>query len=156
MSYCETADLIVGDIAGMDALKEQFISTASNEMDSMIGFVYELPLSGVSAHVTLLLKTICLKLASGRLLMAQAAGSEDTVVHAYGKSLVDEALRDLYAIRNMQIDLGATKVASMQSAGNAPMIHQGDDTSGVDTFYDIMGSSRYDGGIPTGWRPGTW
>ncbi len=155
MSYCETTDLIVGDIGGLDGLKASFITAAENEMDSMLGFVYELPLSGVSTHVTLLLKTICLKLASGRLLMAQAAGSEDTVVHAYGKSLVEEALRDLYAIRNGQIDLGAPKVTSMQATGNAPAIHQGDDTSGVDTFYQIMGSPLY-GDAPSGWRPGTW
>lgn len=155
MSYCEDTDLIVGDIGGLDALKAQFIVAAGNEMDSMLGFVYLLPLSGISTHVTLLLKTICLKLASGRLLMAQAAGSEDAVVHAYGKSLVDEAMRDLYAIRNMQIDLGAPKVTSMQATGNAPAIHQGDDTSGVDTFYRIMGASTY-GDAPSGWRPGSW
>lgn len=133
--YCLDADLLIGDLAGLDDEKKRYIDMAGDEMDSFIGYVYVLPLQGVSVHVTLILKSICRKLASGWLLMAQAAGSEDTSVHAYGKSLVEEAYRDLWAIKNGAIDLGVPKI-TVASTGDSPAIIQGDKYSGVDAFYE--------------------
>jgi phage gp36-like protein len=153
-TYCQPNDLLVGDISGVEPLKQQFITAATEEIDSQLGFIYELPLSGASAHGTLILKGICRKLASGRLLMAQASASEDNSVHAYGMSLVEEAQRDLWSIRNAQTDIGAVKVASAATSGNAPTIIQGDTTSGVDYFYAWLNRSRFDTQRPDPWAPG--
>jgi phage gp36-like protein len=138
MAYCEANDLIVGDIAGLEPLKQRFIDAATDEMDAMIGFVYLLPLSGLSTHVTLLLKSICSQLASGRLLTSQSAASEDQSTHSYGKSLIDSATAQLWSIRNGQTALGALKVTSAASGGNAPSIGQTDSVSAVDAFYDYV------------------
>ncbi len=135
-AYCEPNDLLIGDIGGLEDAKQRAIDSASEDIDAQIGFIYEIPLSGQSSHITLLLKGICKKLASGRLLMAQAAASEDNSVHQYGKSLLDEAVRELWSIRNGQIELGAVKVTQKQTTGNAPTIIQGDAVSGVDAYYD--------------------
>lgn len=155
--YCKDGDLLVGDLGGLDDKKEQYIGLATDEMNGFIGFVYVLPLTGVSVHVALVLKSICRKLASGWLLMAQSAGAEDGSVHAYGKSLVDEAYRDLWAIRNGAIDLGTPKI-STASTGDAPGIVQGDATSGVDAFYEWV-TDPFAAYLPAPlgpiWRPGS-
>lgn len=154
--YCKSGDLLVGDLGGTDPLRQQFVDLAADEMDAMIGFVYVLPLDleSLQAHVQLILKNLASKLASGRLLMAQAVGAEETSVHAYGKSLVDEAMRDLYAIRNGQIDLGAIKV-STTGTNNAPVIIEGDLVSAVDAFYDWQAHPPlYPPLSPNIWRPG--
>jgi len=135
--------MLTGDMTGLDGLKQQYCEMAGDEMDGMIGFVYILPLSGMSLHVELLLKNIARKLSSGWLILAQATGGEDTAVHAYGQSLVMEAMRELWAIRNGQIELGLPKVVATATEGNAPEIIQGDDASGVDAFYDFVNYPRY-------------
>jgi phage gp36-like protein len=153
-TYCEAHELLTGDIGGLEDLKQTFLVMATEEMDGMIGFVYVLPLQGVSVHAALILKSICRKLASGWLLMSQSAGSEDTSVHAYGKSLVDEAYRDLWAIRNGQIDLGVPKITTA-SAGDAPSIIQGDLTSAVDAYYAWQNLPvDYPALLGPIWRPG--
>jgi len=133
--YCKVGDLIVGDVGGMDKVKPQFVTAASEEMDALLGYVYVLPLPTLPPHQTLLLKDVCRKLASGRLLMDRATAGEDNSTHAYGQSLVDEALRTLWMIRNNQIDLTAPKTESAGSSGDGPAITQGDTYSGVDAFY---------------------
>ena len=152
--YCKDTDLLVGDLGGLDPQKSRYILLAGDEMDGMIGFLYPLPLPGLAPHITLILKSIARKLASGWLLMAQAAPSEDANVHAYGKSLVDEAMRDLWAIRNGQIDLGIPKIGT-NSTGDAPSIIQGDKYSAVDSFYEWQNHPPYLPAIvgPI-WRPG--
>ena len=156
-TYCQPNDLIIGDIAGLETQKQEFINIASEEIEAMLGFVYTLPLGAVTVHGALILKNICRKLASGRLLMAQAASHEDTSVHAYGKSLVDEAEGTLWSIRNGQIELGAPKVESMATGGNAPTIIQGDEVSGVDAFYGWMtGSPRIVPNNGYEWKPGSY
>lgn len=153
-AYCGTEDLLVGDIGGLDGLKPKFIQMATDEIDGMLGFVYVLPLGGLSAHATLIIKNIARKLASGRLINSQATAGEDNQVHAYGQSLIDEAFRDLWAIRNGDTDLGVPKIASMQTSGDAPEIYQGDEFSGVDAFYAWMGSGPGYYRPTYGWSPG--
>ena len=140
IEYCKANELLVGDIGGLDGLKDTFITMASEEIDGMVGFVYALPLPVLSLHVGLVIKNIARKLASGRLLLSQAAGGEDSQVHAYGQSLIDEAFRDLWAIRNGTIDLGVPKI-TVASTGDAPTIIEGDAVSGVDAYYAWMNNT---------------
>lgn len=156
--YCKPEDLLLGDLGGVEDMSQRYIDLAANEMDSMIGYVYILPLpfTGLPVHQQLILTNIALKLASGRLILAQAVGSEDSAVHAYGKSLIDEAMRDLWAIRNQTIDLTAPKVEGGASVGgDAPVILEGDLYSGVDSFYDWMSNPARQYFNSPIWRPGS-
>jgi hypothetical protein len=156
--YCKPSDMLTGDIAGLDGLKQQFCDMATEEMDGMIGFVYILPLSGMSIHIQLFLKNIARKLSSGWLILSQVTGDENGGVRAYGQSLVNEAMRDLWSIRNGQIELGLPKVVVAATDGNAPTLIQGDTDSGVDAFYDFINYPPYlERPFHLGpiWQPGT-
>jgi hypothetical protein len=155
--YCKENELLTGDMAGIEGLRQRFVNLAADEMDSFIGFAYLLPLpiESMPVHEQLILKNINVKLATGRLIMAQAVGSEDTSTHAYGQSLVDEAIRDLWAIRNGQTNLTAP-VASAGDTNSAPVIIEGDRVSGVDAYYAWAGKTGVAalfGTVPI-WSPG--
>ena len=113
MSYCEKADLLVGDIVvGPGNSFERWITTAGLEMDSKMGYIYVTPIDVtiLPPHQSALLKMICAKLASGRMLMAMAQGGEDTSVHAYALLLVRQATEELMLIANGEVDLTAPRV----------------------------------------------
>lgn len=138
-TYSEVADLLVGDVTiggGID--RDKFVQSATEEIDSRLGFIYVLPLTpSPSSHIALLLKRCANLIASGRLFMAIAAGSEDNAVHAYGESLLREGQSILESIACGQVDLGVTKV-TVQSEGNAPSITNVDDGSPFDAFYNFV------------------
>jgi hypothetical protein len=156
--YCKENELLTGDMAGVEGLRQRFVDLAADEMNSFIGFAYLLPLpvDSLPEYQRLILKNINIKLATGRLIMAQAVGSEDTSTHAYGQSLVDEAMRDLWAIRNGQTNLDAP-TAEANGTNAAPVIIEGDRVSAVDAYYAWAGAtgvSALFGTVPI-WSPGS-
>lgn len=147
-AYCATADLLTGNIPTPAALSpDKYVQDAADEIDSKIGFVYETPVNiaddpanPVVRPVRLLLKRINVMLASGRLLMAAAASGEDKTLHAYAKSLVDNAELALEAIFDGTILLeGAVELNPPTDASHrGPLIASKDTSSAVDDFYDQL------------------
>ena len=143
MTYSEVADLLTGQVplpGSIDASK--FVNDASNEVDSYIGFLYETPIdvsdtSPVLRPVRLLLKRLANQLATGRLILAAAAPSEQNRMHSYGRGLVTEALKILKDIADGEIILiGAPPAVGVEPASTAPMIANEDAESNVSAFYD--------------------
>lgn len=136
-AYCEASDLLLGDIVVGGTSAERWISTAADEMDAKIGYIYVTPVNVTTLppHQAKLLKNINAKLASGRCLMAAAQGSEDNGVHAYALLLVREATEDLMLIANGEADLTAPRVD--------------EDGAPVDTIEDPTVDDPY-ARIPTG------
>lgn len=146
MAYCDTGDLLTGSIPTPAYLDPQkYVDDAADEIDSKIGFVYETPIdisddSEVIRPARLLLKRINVFLATGRLLMAVASPGEETSIHAYGKSLVDNATAATEAIFDGTILLdGATDLhPATDSSHRGPIIANKDASSAVDDFYDQL------------------
>lgn len=143
MTYSEVSDLLTGQIplpGTIDASK--FVLDATDEVDSFVGFIYETPIdvsdtSPVIRPVRLLLKRLANQIASGRLIMAAAAGSEQNRTHAYGRQLVAEAMKVLKDIQDGEIILvGAPLVTGTEAPSTAPMIANEDAESNVSAFYD--------------------
>jgi hypothetical protein len=94
-----------------------FITAASSEIDAKLGFIYATPfiLSGGGAmplHQAKLIEDICIKLASGRIILAATSTMEQSTIHAYGASLVRDAQVSLMAIANGEVNLAVTMVDS--------------------------------------------
>lgn len=158
--YAGTADLLVGGMIVNPTEAAQFIEVAADEIDSVLGFTYVIPLTAVEPHVALILKRVNALIASGRLILSTAVGGEDGSLHAYGRSLLMEGQDTLAAIANGNIQLvGADKTAphADDGTGNAPSISQGDATSGVDAFYAWLDRDPYSAPTTPGdpwWSPG--
>lgn len=141
MAYCGETDLLLSE-ATVTSLgeKARFIKSAAGEIDGKLGYIYATPIdtAGLPPHQAQLLLSINAKLASGRLMMAAAFGSQDTNVNAYALYLVKEAEMDLMSIANGQVDLTAPKV---DPAGDP--IGTIEDPAIVDPYARI----------PSGWNP---
>lgn len=155
-TYCTVEDILTGDVrlpAGLD--KQKFVQDATDEIDSRIGLLYQTPIdvsdtSTVPRPVRLLLKRLAAHLATGRLILAQAAGGERSRVHAYGEMLIKEVCETLDKIQS-----GATPLLDVPlvdaggNLGSLPLIANKDAESSVDAFYDrilmpdILGSVTY-------------
>lgn len=153
----------MGDIqAGSNVNLDAFVQNASDEMDSKLGFLYEVPF--VQAHfapwVWTLIKQTANKIATGRLLLALNSGGEASAENAYGAGLLKEGLTALQEMVTGSMVLpGATPVASPSSTdGNGPTILVADQFSGVDTFYsNVMDPPLvppYNSPWTPFWRPG--
>lgn len=145
MAYCQTTDLLTGDVPTPAYLSPQkYVDDAANEIDSKIGFVYETPVditddpdNPVVRPVRLLLTRLNVFIATGRLLMAVAASGEDERLHAYGWSLVQEATLTLEAIASGKLPLeGVDKLPAAQAQITAPLSYNEDSESNVSAFYD--------------------
>lgn len=130
-TYSTVDDLLTGDILISQKVdKAKFVQEAADEIDSKLGFLYELPLAPaqpvpapqtpvpLEEHELLLLKGINNKLASGRLILTLDIAGEQTVLHAYGLRLITEAMNDLMLVANGQVLLSA--VRQELSAGRRP------------------------------------
>lgn len=143
MAYCEEADLLLGNIPIADYVsKSKYISDAADEIDSMIGSRYVTPVNladtAENRPARLLLKRINAHLASGRLIMALDAGGQDDRLHAYGYSLVQQALAALAALVDGTADLGAAPVIPDPNANSVTVpvvISNIDPESQVEAFY---------------------
>lgn len=153
MSYgANPDDLLLGDLVLGSTDAERYINAAADEMDSLIGQRYQLPinLAGIAQYAQKLLKLIEINLASGRLIMARAQGGEDSELHAYGHSLVKRAMADLHAIATGQIKLSGAPFAHQSTTTRGPGIVNQDARSAVSAFEDFAF-----GRDPLAtWRPG--
>ena len=147
MAYCEVNDLLVKDNGMMfsptfDFMK--FIVSASEEMDGMMGEIYDLPLAGSSGGWTtlplyqkLLLKQINVKLASGRILLTLNASGDTRALHVYGAKLIDEALAMLLPIINGDVVLDIPG-KNNEVRANYPVIAHHDQESLVDSWEKLV------------------
>lgn len=147
VAYCTKADLLTGDIplAGKYGDGTPFVQFAADEIDAQLGHIYITPIAfdestpaktAAARPAKLLLKKINVLLASGRIILDMAAGGEDDNLHAYGKSMHDEAVLLLNAISSGRITLAdAPIIADTTTRDNGPTIANDDPYSLVESFY---------------------
>lgn len=144
--YSAESDFLLGNIPLPSWTSGQkYIADAQKEIDSVVGFMYETPLdlsnsSAIVRPARLLVSRISNYLASGRLIMAVAAGSEKDSMHAYGAKLVSDALEILEKIGCGEIVLtGAVPLPGQEKPFAGPQISNVDSESNVEAFYDRIG-----------------
>jgi len=155
-AYCAKEDLLTGDIplAGKYGDGSAFVQLAADEIDGQIGHIYTTPVvfdestpEKVAAvrPAKLLLKKINQLLASGRIILDMAAGAEDASLHAYGASMVTEAIALLNQLSSQKIKLtDAPLLPSTEDDENTgPSIAQADPYSLVEGFYVRYQQSPY-------------
>lgn len=153
-TYSEVTDLLTGNIpfsGPVDPVK--FVADAADEIDSRIGHIYQTPIdisdvpeNPVARPARLLLKRVSNFLASGRLIMAAAAGSQKLEVNAYAERLVTEALDALNGIASGDIPLaGAPRIEDVpgEVTTTGPQIHNLDAESNVEAFYNRIANPGY-------------
>jgi phage gp36-like protein len=156
-TYSTVDDLLLGDMpVAVGFSKQKFVNDAADELDSVVGRRYKTPLnvaddSPLPRHARLFVKRIANHIASGRLILALAAGGEDQALHAYGWSLVKGALDALEQIACGDYEIpGAEPLpGTSEEAKNAgPTVKNVDATSGVEAFYgDPRGQSYPPGAL---------
>lgn len=134
--YAKQSDLLLGDLAISPSIPmDDILRAASDEIDARLGELYVVPLAGLTSHHATLVKLICARLASGRLILAAAIGGEDRTLHAYGESLIRDAYNDLNMIATGKIILtGVQEVAGQGNSDNMPGIVNYDSDSVVTSF----------------------
>lgn len=137
--YSEEGDLLIGDLPlGSAYPPAKFIESASDEIDSYLGRMFEVPIDVTGNEVVrLTLKRINNWLASGRLIMSVATAGQDNELHAYGWSLVKQAMDEINLIMSEDLTLPGLQIIETASIeeGSGPMISNKDDVSRVDEFY---------------------
>jgi len=139
VAYCTKTDLLIGDIplAAKYGDGTGFVQLAADEIDASIGKIYVTPVtfdltaSPESRPSQLMLKKINILLASGRIIMDMAAGSEDAALHAYGYAMWKEAWTLLQDIVSGKYDLDTL-------SGNLPT-----DTANDNTAVSISNEDGY-------------
>lgn len=152
--------MLLGDMSVSPTVdKDAYVEDAANEIDSRIGVRYETPINvgegtTLAHHSIMLLKKLNNHLATGRFIMAEAIGGEDSSVHAYGVFMVQSALREIDMIRSGEIDLeGVDERFSGVDDSTGPTIYNEDATPAVQTFYDnVMSPPSF---FPPSWSPGS-
>jgi hypothetical protein len=147
-TYSAVGDLLLGDLpVSTEISKQGFVNDAADEVDSIIGRRYVTPINvsgtgqyAVPRHAALFVKRAANHLATGRLILAVAAGGEDGQLHAYGWSLVNGALKALEQIAEGSYDLPEAQPISTGGAvrPTAPTVTNSDSASGVDAFYGYL------------------
>lgn len=150
--YCTTSDLFVGESVMLPETLDldHEIASAADEMDAFLGFVYVLPFVGLPDYQVKLLKSINMKIASGRILLQLYGDGEGTVLHAYGLRLLSEGQDLLMKLANGEVDLAAERVvATTLDAVRGPAVKNADEESAVDIFEAVVmrGQDGY-------WNPG--
>jgi hypothetical protein len=144
-AYCTKDDLLTGDIplAGKYGDGSTFVQLAADEIDAQIGHLYVTPVVFAEPNnprarpAQLLLKKINTLLASGRIVLDMAAGSEDQNLHAYGNAMLMEGVNLLNMISSQKIKLVlATEIDEVADDENTAIsIVQDDPYSLVESFY---------------------
>jgi hypothetical protein len=148
VAYCERSDLLTGDIplASKYGNGENFVNLAADEIDAQIGHIYVTPIVFDESTPTkvakvrpskLLLKKINTLLASGRIILDMAAGGEDNNLHAYGRSMVREAINLLEQICDRKILLVDAPLIDTEADNDntGPIVVTEDPYSLVEGFY---------------------
>lgn len=161
MAYSTPDDLLTGAIpipSYIDASK--VIADAGDEIDSKLGHIFETPFDmsdpgPLSRPARLLIKRICNNLASGRLLLALASPEENSRLHAYGWSLVQEALEAIRCIAEGDVTLEGADVnpTAPTEQATVPMINNLDAESNVEAFYNRIANPAY---LATGFPGESW
>lgn len=163
-TYCGKDDLLLGDIPiGSGTRQEAFLQDATDEINVTLGGLYVVPFDvseagPLSVRSRTFIKRAAAFLATGRMIMAVDAGGEDTTLHAYGLSLVREALGWLAMITSGQITLDGAEPTPTNSDGNTgPTIKNTDAVSSMDAFYDRMMNPEKDMWVLPyrDWAPGS-
>jgi phage gp36-like protein len=159
--YSTIDDLLLGDLPlGSKIDPIRFVQDAADEIDSVLGFRYVTPIdvsdsADTKRYVKLLLKRINNHLASGRLILAADIGGEDSVLHAYGVSLIQEATAALCQIVNGTVSLEGAAENEVGGASTGPTIINEDERSGVAAFYGFVSRPWWWGRrLEPHWRPG--
>lgn len=140
-TYSEVDDLLLGELGAPEQkVCQKYVQDAADEIDSKLGFIYVTPITldvdGDFRATALLLKRINNFLATGRLVLANAASREDQYLNAYGKSLIMEATEALNALTSGTMPLpGATPINPDSSQATGPIIDNLDVQSNVESFY---------------------
>lgn len=159
-TYSEVEDLLLGELAKPDnEVCLKYVQDAADEIDSKLGFIYVTPIvvdpSEFRATV-LLLKRINNWLASGRLILANAASREEQYLNAYGKSLIVDATTALDALTNGTMPLpGATSTNPDSSQATGPIVNNLDAQSNVESFYNFVTDPAPGRFYPEPYPPGT-
>ncbi len=142
VSYCDVTDLLTGDIPTSQFTPPQkFVQDAADEIDTYLGSRYATPIvlvvEGSRYPASLLLKRLNSHIATGRLIMAAAASQEESELHAYGRGLVNEALKILRSIANGETDLRGYEDTLYDSyeVPVGPAVMNPDPYSRVEAFY---------------------
>jgi hypothetical protein len=152
VAYCKVEDLLVGSTALPKGMEPQaYVDGAADEIDMRIGFTYVTPVdisetSPVERPVRLILKTLNVHLATGRLCLAMAKNAQRTDLEPYGASLVRDALAMIGQIERGEITLiGAVRVVRTgeDPAFTGPQIFNQDAESNVEAFYDRVSNPNY-------------
>lgn len=132
MTWAVEADLLLGDIPLNNIDTGSYLDAAEAEINVQVGNYYAIPLPTLVGHQFSLMKLIHSRLASGRLIMAQAVGGESEDLHAYGQSLVEFAYERLFAVGTSIALTGASPVGVAGESRAPTTIHP--DTLAVSPF----------------------
>ena len=158
MAYCETTDLLKGDIPLPTHMADGqgYIDTAADEMDTILGQLYVTPivldpLDPLLRPSLLWLKTCNKFIGSGRLILDLDLSEENANLHAYGLSLLNQGIEMLKMIQSGAASItGAIPLdpdAGSQLTG--PMIYNEDKFSLVQGGYEFL----LDPWATPGWPP---
>lgn len=151
--------MLIGDMPISSSLGvSKFISDSADEIDVRIGRIYQTPISLSALHPNsrTVLKIANARLASGRLIMAQAQAAQDDSLHQYGLYLISEAETLIENIESNRIQLEGATVRSDLIDTPAPTISNQDSASPIDAFYtEFLGGGGLSP-LPDSpvWRPG--
>lgn len=120
--YCDTDELMIGDARMDESIKKHYIEKASDEIDAALSAIYVTPLpystadSGQLRRTSLILNQICTELASGRAILGAAGSKQADQVHAYGRWLIERALRNIDKILSGEVKLEGTGVVRVDQS----------------------------------------
>lgn len=151
-TYSTIDEMLLGSVPPpLATVRQKFVDDAANEIDSMIGFIYKTPINMSEAEdntvvrpARLLIRRVANHLATGRLIMAVAASSEDESTHAYANRLIRDALNVLNQIARGDLKLdGAELLPDESGRVTGPQITNLDPHSHVEDFYDRLAKPGY-------------
>lgn len=158
--YCGIEDLLLGEMPLSSAIDPaRFVADSADEIDVRIGRIYTTPVdvSTLEPTAKLTLKIANARLASGRLLMAQAQAAQDDSLNAYGMYLINEAEATIESIESNRLPLDGAETRDDIIDTPAPTIRNHDATSPVEAFYDEFLGGGSSSPLPSSpvWRPGS-
>lgn len=153
MSWATEDDLLVGDLYIKTLDTGRYLNDAKDEMLTKLYQRFSsFPTFTVDTPIGRTLKMIQSRLASGRMILAQAMGSESEQVHAYGLHLVEWAYEELC---KMGVDYevpGATPIGS-QGENRAPGVLVYDSDSPWEVYEDYVHGSPGRNAVYLTWEP---
>lgn len=161
-AYAQSDTLLLGGIPAHDDTElEKFVNDAADEIDSILGVVFETPVTNrpdglpIDRPASLALTRINRYLASGRYIMARAASGEDDNLHTYGARLVREALDALRDMASGKVIFNARRLSDPEAERKGPRMSNAEARSNVDAFYGAQtGSDGMMYGAPFPYRLG--